>query len=895
MTTEKKLIKDYDPKKIELYTKKHIYSDIFTEKLKSTLGNSLDFENSSKSTRISISNKIKNIFQLQDYTKSIQKMKYSSKIIDKILFLEKKNFIEQFKTLLLEIIPRKDSGLLKNQLIKSIKLVSKHLLKIMGDDKFDVTDEQAIDIAENYNIEELFNLVISVAFSRIQKKVEIDDVIDYHEDKLMDFDITLESVSFFPALRESMINHIVKSILIYKKIKGDDHFVALKLLGNRKRTIDLSQEGSILTFVKQIESLFEQTVAERTTLVSISNKNQRRKIYTLPDKLDEYIPIVAHLPEIIEPKQWNHDQFIENVEYIKKIKNGLSDVNCSDKSIQSLRDSQKKKMTINPNMAKVLRYLDTLEYDQAIMLNVSPFVPLAVVLREDERFLDENVDVFSYKDMLQIRQIKKRSNKNWTEFIKELYNEMDLTEEIYVRKIKNYHELCEFQKMKTSREISNSLVLMAQIFEGFPIYFLNSVDYRLRIYPWSFLFSRTTGIYKYFLQDYKSEKLDLNGMKNFLRAYYNKDPLLKNSFERSNFNHIDEVAIYFKSNKINLVDSKKYIYFALVEREIEKAINNGFKTRFMIEIDQKSSSSVFLSLLLGNKELALESNLLGGKPRDVPTFLSSKTGEFFNLKIWGTNDHKLVIKDFESNRNLHKYAFMCFCYNQTNYGRIEEWLKIYGKDITSAQKEIIYEFSSSYEEFLDFCFKGLIDQRNKLNLINMEVLEQFKNVIIKTLDGSILQWQIFKTDNKVRKFKDPMNQKKNISYRNSILHVNSFNFRKMQTSFLPGLIHSIDASVMREIILRMIQKGYYINHVHDSIMLHPNYVESLYEVIDNIYTDPEYFKDLLKKTFVDIAASVVNHDAARSIKAMYNEFNQKCDKFVITKGVFNSKNLYCFE
>jgi hypothetical protein len=40
------------------------------------------------------------------------------------------------------------------------------------------------------------------------------------------------------------------------------------------------------------------------------------------------------------------------------------------------------------------------------------------------------------------------------------------------------------------------------------------------MYPWSFMFSRTSGVYKYLLKDFKPQKLTENGKRDLSNAYY---------------------------------------------------------------------------------------------------------------------------------------------------------------------------------------------------------------------------------------------------------------------------------------------------------------------------------------------------------------------------------------
>lgn len=104
-----------------------------------------------------------------------------------------------------------------------------------------------------------------------------------------------------------------------------------------------------------------------------------------------------------------------------------------------------------------------------------------------------------------------RKNYKKEDFFKEIYSKFQITETMFINNFKALNHQKKLEEMTIQRLIFSSMISMAEIYIGFPIYFLNKVDYRLRIYPWSYLFSRTTGVYKHLLKDYKMEKLDNSG------------------------------------------------------------------------------------------------------------------------------------------------------------------------------------------------------------------------------------------------------------------------------------------------------------------------------------------------------------------------------------------------
>lgn len=81
-------------------------------------------------------------------------------------------------------------------------------------------------------------------------------------------------------------------------------------------------------------------------------------------------------------------------------------------------------------------------------------------------------------------------------------------------------------------QVFNSMISVAEIFTGFPLYYKNFLDYRTRLYVYAFLFSRTSGFFKHLVTDYKQVKLTVKGLENMLRAYYSLDELKLENFEK---------------------------------------------------------------------------------------------------------------------------------------------------------------------------------------------------------------------------------------------------------------------------------------------------------------------------------------------------------------------------
>ena len=223
-------------------------------------------------------------------------------------------------------------------------------------------------------------------------------------------------------------------------------------------------------------------------------------IVKLPDKtFDEFIP-GTHVPQICEPYT-NYKMLNDHLLYQKRIRNGISSMDLSEKTIKSLKISQKKKFVINNEAIKLFHFLDNLPYEKVKNIKSDPFIPLSV-------FSNLENEIKKLKNLVKPEKIKLYINiinqKEENEDIN--FEENGLSEEEVSIIKKLYKMENEYKRKVKLRYMHNTILKFAELFKGFPIYFINSLDYRCRMYPWNFMFNRTSGIYKYLLVEYAKQR-----------------------------------------------------------------------------------------------------------------------------------------------------------------------------------------------------------------------------------------------------------------------------------------------------------------------------------------------------------------------------------------------------
>ena len=366
-------------------------------------------------------------------------------------------------------------------------------------------------------------------------------------------------------------------------------------------------------------------------------------------------------------------------------------------------------MRINYEAVKLFEELDKMEYGEVKDLDCLPFTPIGVL-----DYFEKSIR--SKKSKINPAHLEKISKeyhnlKKEQRFEKNIHKYFSEKLEVPITTIKEcdeyYNECKEFKKRLTLRRVHNTYLEFAKIFDGFPIYFIESFDYRLRMYPYSFMFGRTSGIYKYLVKEYTETELTDNGYFKMLESFFQDYPeehkeLKELIHKKENIN----IVIEWTNKNIDKIENKtimkldSFFYKMLLKKEIKKLPKNEMRTGFMIESDQKSSSFVIAAIIFDDYELAKCSNLTSFEAIDPPRRLMKNSSKWFKGKV--SNE---TLKILSSQRNLHKYLLMCFLYSQGFGGRRKTLLEygIKGEDATYV--------ANKYIEFINVDFEILTKKK----------------------------------------------------------------------------------------------------------------------------------------------------------------------------------------
>jgi hypothetical protein len=651
-------------------------------------------------------------------------------------------------------------------------------------------------------------------------------------------------------------------------------------------------------------------------------------IYALSMDFSQISLFTLHLPEVAAPARKTSAEFEKGV---KRIFGGDSSCLMSEDGTLAMNISQKKRFTIDTNFLSLLKKID--DGEEPIPAGVKlPFPTKALIAEAEASYALRLKKVLSrtkiwilnqiYRaEKLLIAEVKDAENTSKSKKVtaaKRKANRENLLsfslekagisriEYLYFLSVKK--ERKKLHSLKLQRLNYDTMTTLAEVFVGYTLYYTDSLDYRTRMYPQSLLFSRVTGFYKYLVTDFSELTLTDSGIKNLFNAYFMSDArsLEANNckvmkiLDSSNSRKRNRNRLGTLFNKVRQLESpgklSSFLYFKLLELHILSFLKSG-RSRVLLEIDQKSSSSVLLSLLVKNKELAERSNLCGGAPRDVYKYLRSRVRELFDISGVCPIKESELFHSFETKKKYLKYSLMCFCYNQQTHGRAMDYIGYIRSDediISGSGYKALYKLAGGFPEFLNVVFPQLTEQIELINGCIDFYIEKRKEIEIKTPDGCIVTWSCYLKKDKFSKFKNPYTGLP-VGFRIGQEEA-ELNVKKTKTTFLPGLIHAVDGSVMRKIILDTYRKHkYVVNHLHDSIQISPNYVEELFLTINEIYRNFELGGLTLDYTWFDH----VSPRLSDQYKMEFLNYRDRLDCLSSLKKedvlTFNAKNCYTFE
>jgi hypothetical protein len=364
-----------------------------------------------------------------------------------------------------------------------------------------------------YFFQQIISLTISEAYNNLIKENGIISTLDRQELRTdttdtLNFLFYIKRSSFMYKLRDFFVlsfadllcNHVydyinkneVKYPLDYALINTDIKLIDNSInfmsyinaiINNEKGDYPwyhTSMESSLQLLSILEECFFEERISKTISEIS----GIKTVLYLiLPNKCKEYSTFASHLPAITPPLP-----LIDLQKTVKKSKT-KSIVTFSETTRKSLELGQKKCFKINTTFLNMLKNFDNMTVVELEAFSI--YLPILAKLVEQRNLIDGMVErglKLDTKTLLEIKKIRFK-NKNCEEYLinknKFISNKLNISVDSIIQNNNLFIEKKKLVILLQQRQIFLSICELAEIYQGFPIYFTNSLDYRLRMYPWS--------------------------------------------------------------------------------------------------------------------------------------------------------------------------------------------------------------------------------------------------------------------------------------------------------------------------------------------------------------------------------------------------------------------------
>lgn len=699
----------------------------------------------------------------------------------------------------------------------------------------------------------------------------------------------------------SVIDAIVYKITSKKMIKPLDSLVRttkLQLISN-KRKID--SDNGVLLYKDHLKTVFDCYVESGVfNEISKTKEGRKEKIrYNLPTQLSSFLGKYTVPPRVSKPDYLNPSNFNECL--ISPAPNSM-EITSGEKLIKSLNISNSKRFAVNEIY---LNILESVTNDPRFSKLNTPICS-TTELQEIEAEVEGYILPFNVvsKELVNKLQITLQNNRLLLKTPFQFRYVTDVTVAEARGHKKKYMLEQDIAEKALNLKSGLTRLTLARLLVGFPMYYTNKLCTTTRQFAHEYLLSRHIGCLKLLRCEYSPKQVTKNGLKSMIMAYYCDDIPLQKKFEAyllKNSSTNKSMEKFYLENRIDYEKKEALTHFMMLSSELQYVLKHK-RTPILLQIDQVASGLVFMSILFRNEALGKQCFVLeNNECMGAYTFARQHFEEFYNEEIEEKNED--VLKMCLTDRNLHKYALMCYSYRQTNYGRskdfIARWKEINKKDPTKEEWRCLNEVAAKYSNYVDTLFPGIDTQIKILDNIIDLVVKNSGSLEIRTLEGEVLEWSFYKTKSSVRKSLSP-NTLKTKSYRiHTVIQDNERkpipDHNQFKTKFLSYLVHSLDAGVMRKLVLVLNDNHKCkIDQLHDCIMVHPNKVDSVYESLESIYSDPR-LKNYMNDNVFNMFLNKISDTKRAELKRLIDQFNSHNDKIFDKNLTVDIHKMYTFE
>ena len=488
------------------------------------------------------------------------------------------------------------------------------------------------------------------------------------------------------------------------------------------------------------------------------------------------------------------------------------------------------------------------------------------------------------------------------------------------------------REMSLSQQMLQAMLLLADFYQKFPLYYRTKMNFLGKIDPWEFLLSRTTGDVKHVLSDFKSEKLTRKGLTHLMSAFYgslygerfytNWLSELAQMEPNDDAPGIDDEGFFMELHMhyVSIITGAKFdnkpmeFYLLTLKKILSKTLETQeleIPVSIYIELKQKTSGIDIMSILLGIPSLAQKAGLFGEGSESIYStvvdHLKNFLEESFGLEM-GTEtlDKDRVLGLLITNPICVQGLVNNWVFSQGKVKQrqdlIDGFQKCYSNKPNDSEYQAIKSLLREFDRLMESLFPNIVEQKRcfeKVLEIRLRSCAWDKIMNIRTLDGSDLSWGLNPVALKTIKYWDPvLNKNKQVRMNapcsfDSLSRQEQIKWQKGYfQSLFPNLIDSVNAAILRLIAYQVHAKtGYIINHLHSSVLCHPNLVEAVYSSIEEIYTNGSLC-DLADKIFFNPMKKGLSITDQRKIDEIKGQFFVNGESIHLEKNFFKAHFVY---
>lgn len=417
-------------------------------------------------------------------------------------------------------------------------------------------------------------------------------------------------------------------------------------------------------------------------------------------------------------------------------------------------------------------------------------------------------------------------------------------------------------------------IFVIQILKGFTLYFVYFIDFRSRIYPYGYPLTFYSA--KIFRKCFISKKADY-----FDESYFNKNFL----------KYFDE---YDKFTKLSYqVLSKSLIGNFLIGMDacasafqIQGALLKDLKMMQLTNIynnDTNKKYDIYFYIMHGFKDYVLNNNYI--KFNDYDYYLYEAKDKFSELSYKITDLKSLFLLMCED-RKFWKSIIIPFSYNEGSKSRVEKFKAYFLDKLNNSYNKKLYEFSDIVESLFSDFFNSEFPKYKTLKLIfNFLLKGNTESFIIKNNYFKLKQF--YPVQEKVEYYRRRAN-KKPLHYTFMVSNYNKLNKTKQRCASYVNFIHSLDASIMVNVINRFKKENLNIFPVHDCFYVNPSYMERVIKTYNVAFIEEIIFNNPLKKLFLSNNFDFLNKKMKKYLTEIGYFDNWSEDDLLVIKNSLNS-------